>query len=93
MTLCFVMDTKILFGRITTCVGYLHVFLVPLTLAATVVDIGNGTSGEHLKSVSKNYSSAVKTDSVFEDALIAKRKYQRHNKLPLGINLKGFKGM
>ena len=93
MTLRFLMGAKILFGRITSCVGYLHVFLVPMTLAATVVDIGNGTSGEHLKSVSKNYSSADKTVSVFEDALIAKRKYQRHNKLHLGKNLKGFKGM
>ena len=58
-----------------------------------VVDIWSGASGEHLKSVSKNYSSADKTVSVFEDALIAKRKYQRHNKLHLGKNLKGFKGI
>ena len=87
------MGAKILFGRITSCVGYLHVFLVPMTLAATGVGIGNDKSCEHLKSVSKNYSSADKTVSVFEDALTAKRKYPRHNKLPLGKDLNGFKGM
>ena len=93
MTLRFLMGEKILFGRITSCVGYLHIVLVQITLAATVVDIGNGTSGEHLKSISKNYSSAYKTVSVFEDALIAKRQYQRHNKQHLGKHFKGIEGM
>ena len=88
MTLRFLMGTKIVIGPITTSIGYLLFFLVPMILSSTIVDTVTGTNGQHRKSVSKNYSDAHKSFFGFEQVLRADRKYLRHNKLLLGKYLK-----